>query len=80
MSDESPNLEPRYVLMCQFREALARLAAASEEMADAGQAFNDLGLADVPLEVARYREMAAGHRATLAKVDEMIGQYRAGAN
>jgi hypothetical protein len=66
--------------MCRFRDALARLVAASEEMADAGQAFNDLGLADVPLEVARYREMAAGHKTTLAKVDAMIGQYRADAN
>ena len=79
MSDE-PNFEPRYLLMCKFRETLARLVAAAEEMADAGEAFNALGLADVPLEVARYREMAAGHRATLAKVDQMIGQFRADAN
>ena len=70
MSSELPSAEPRYLLMCKFRDALARLVAASEEMADAGQAFNELDLADVPLEVARYREMAAGHRATLVKVDE----------
>jgi hypothetical protein len=80
MSSETPKPDLRFMMLRKFRDALARLVAANEELADASDAFNALGFADEPLESARYREVAAGHRATLANVDKMIAQYQAESN
>jgi hypothetical protein len=80
MPDEGLTPDLRLLMLRKFRDALARLIAANEELADASEAFNALGYSDEPLEVSRYREVAAGHRTTLAGVDQMIAQYRASSN
>jgi hypothetical protein len=80
MSAEGLTPDLRLLMLRKFRDALARLIAANEELADASEAFNALGYSDQPLESARYREVAAAHRTTLANVDQMIAQYQASSN
>ena len=80
MSDGARGPDLRLLMLCKFRDALARLVAANEELADASEAFNALGYSDQPLEFSRYREVAAAHRTTLANVDKMIAQQQASSN